>query len=103
MDNPEGWLYKLDINDAKKRIEWKDFPLTENIIDTKDEIGKMLDEHSFYFYIDDLSEEEQIILIARFIQDLKFDDIASLLDMPLSTLTAKYYRALVKIRKKIEK
>ncbi len=103
VDNPEGWLYKVAINDAKKRIERKAVPLTENIIDSKDDIGKMLDENSFYNYIDDLSEEEQIILIARFIQDLKFDDIAVLLDMPLSTLTAKYYRALAKIRKKIEK
>lgn len=103
IENPEGWLYKVAINEAKKRNELSVVPLVENIIDVKDEIGKILDEYSFYGYIDDLAEEERMILIARFIQDLKFDDIAILLDMPLSTLTTKYYRALVKIRKKIGK
>lgn len=103
VEHPEGWLYKISVNTAKNKLSREVLPLTENIVDTKDEIGKLLDEQAFYYYIEDLSEEEQAIFIARFIQDLKFDDIAVMLDIPLSTITARYYRALHKIKKKIEK
>lgn len=103
IDNPEGWLYKISINEAQKKIEKPTLPLNENIIDSKNRVDTILEVDSFRSYIANLTDEEQFIFIARFVQDMKFEDIAAALEMPLSSLTTKYYRALKKIKIKIEK
>lgn len=103
IDNLEGWLYKISANTAKKKKEEANLPLTESIIESKNEIDKFIEEDTFYSYLEDLTDDEQFIFIARFIQDMKFEDIAAIMEIPLSTLTTRYYRALNKIRLKIEK
>ena len=102
IDNPEGWIYKISVNTAKKKKEEANLPLTENIIETKNEVDKLIEEDTFYSYLEGLTDDEQFILIARFIQDMKFEDITATLEMPLSTLTSKYYRALNKIKQKLK-
>lgn len=103
IESPEGWLYKISVNLAKNRIERQVFPMDENIVDNNDETEQFIESDSFYRYIEDLSEEEQAIFVARFVQDMKFEDIAIMLELPLSSLTTKYYRALEKIKKKLKK
>lgn len=103
IENPEGWLYKISTNMAKKKKEEPILPLNEDIIETKNEIDRLIDEDVFYSYLKGLTDDEQFIFISRFIQDLKFEDIAAILEIPLSTLTTRYYRALNKIKQNIEK
>lgn len=103
IGNPEGWIYTISVNTAKNKVERETLPIDESIVDNKNEIANIIEEDTFYSYLIGLTEEEQTILVARFVQDMKFNEIADMLDMPLSSLTTKYYRALEKIKKRITK
>lgn len=48
-----------------------------------------------------LSEEEQEILVMHAVADMKHRQIAEVMDLPLSTVLAKYHRALKKLRKEM--
>lgn len=103
IDNPEGWLFTISVNAAKKKKEEDNLPLNESIIYSEKEVDKFIEEDAFYSYLEGLKDDEQFILIARFIQNMKFEDIAETLGTPLSTITTRYYRALNKIKLKLEK
>lgn len=103
IDNPEGWIYVITANTAKDSLRERNlFPLDENIAASKDEIQEVLDRNSFYWMIQDLSEIEQAIMIHKFVSGCTFQEIAATLDKPITTITSIYYRALEKIKKKVE-
>ena len=102
VENPEGWIYTISVNAAKNKIERETLPLHEDIASNQDDTGKLLSDDAFYEYISQLTEEERQIFIYRFIQDLKFSEIADRLQTPLSSVTSKYYRALKKIKEKLQ-
>ncbi len=104
MDNPEGWIYRITANTAKDTFrEREELSLNENITSNESEIQRIVDEDAFYWYIQDLSPEEQEILTRRMIARDTFQEIADETGKPLSTITSLYYRSLQKIKEKIEK
>ena len=104
IDNPDGFIYVMTVNTAKDKMRKRQLlPLDEETVWTDGEIEKVIDEHSFYFKIKDLSETEQTIMIYKFVLLYTFDEIADELRKPLSTVTSAYYRALDKIKRKEEK
>lgn len=103
ITNPEGWIYVITLNTAKDTLrERKLFPLNENILANDNEIQEIIDEHSFYWMINDLSEIEQAVMIQKFVMVYTFQEIAEELAKPLTTIMSIYYRALGKIKQKIE-
>lgn len=103
IDNPEGWIYIITANTAKDSLRERNlFSLDENIVAGEDEIEELLDRDSFYWMIKDLSEIEKTIMIHKFVSLYTFQEIAYELDKPLTTVTSIYYRALEKIKKKLE-
>lgn len=48
-----------------------------------------------------LSEEERQILVMHAVADMKHREISAVMELPLSTVLAKYHRALKKIRKEM--
>ncbi|WP_242953979.1 RNA polymerase sigma factor [Clostridium felsineum] len=50
-----------------------------------------------------LTYDYRIIIILRYYDDLSYDEIASILDMPLGTVKTKLYRAKNILRKSLEK
>lgn len=103
VENPESWLYKISVNTAKKKRDARAVPLDESIAEPQNAIDAWIEEDSFYSYLDGLTEEEQFILIARFVQDMKFEEIAAALELPLSTVSTKYYRTLNKIKQRMKR
>ena len=103
VDNPEGWIYIITVNTAKDVMrERYSFPLDEDIVAEDDKIQEIVDKHSFYWMIKDLSEMEQMVLIHKFALRYTFQDIADEKDKSLTTITSIYYRALEKIKKNLE-
>lgn len=103
IDNPEGWIYVITANTAKDSLrERNSFPLEEDIAASKDAIQEVLDRNSFYWMIQDLSEIEQAIMIHKFVSGCTFQEIAEVLEKPMTTVTSTYYRALDKIKKNVE-
>lgn len=103
VDNPEGWVYIITANTAKDAMrERYVLPLDENIVSDDDQIQEIIDRHSFYWMIKDLSEIEQTVMIHKFVSLYTFQEIADELEKPLTTITSIYYRALEKIKKNVE-
>ena len=103
VDNPEGWVYVITANTAKDSLRERNlFPLDENVVASEDQIQEVLDKHSFYWMIKDLSEIEQTVMIHKFVSLYTFQEIADELEKPLTTITSIYYRALEKIKKNVE-
>lgn len=103
VDNPEGLFYIITANTAKDAMrERYMLPLDENIVSEEDQIQEIIDKQSFYWMIQDLSEIEQTVMIRKFISKYTFQEIADEMEKPLTTITSIYYRALAKIKKRVE-
>lgn len=101
--NPEGWVYTVTANTAKQAMRDRYvLPLGEDIAVAKDSIQDVIDEQSFYWMIEDLSETEQTVMIHKFVANETFQEIAEGFGKPLTTITSVYYRAFGKIKKKLE-
>lgn len=48
--------------------------------------------------MDGLSTEERTLLILRFFEERSLEEIADIMEMPLSTVKSKLYRSLTKMR-----
>ena len=92
------WLYKICKNHClnllrrRKReneIEQDRPDITEPDLPMKLRLKKM---------IASLSDEYKEIIILRYYQDLKYDQIARLLDIPLSTVKIRLYRAKAELK-----
>ena len=102
--NPEGWLYVVARNCAKKENtdRW-DSELTEDMHPITNAFDKIEDDDSFSYLIRMLDEDEKEIMTLRVCADYTFETISDHMNKPLSTITSSYYRAKEKIKKYLKK
>ncbi len=104
IQNPSGWVYTITLNTAKNTFRTRrELPLDENVAASESNIQRMIDEDAFYWYLQGLAEEEQIILARKIIGRYTFQEIADDLGKPLPSITSTFYRSLDKIKAKLEK
>ena len=101
--SPMGWLLTIARNLALMKIrqsqrhveleqeEWDAIPAGETGLSSED---RQLLQHA----LATLGEEERKVVLLHAITGLKHREIASLLEMPLTTVLSKYHRALKKLR-----
>ncbi len=102
-----GWLRQIIMNccntwfSREQRERDKALRLARQQLDSMpagtSSTGKAGDE-GFAALVADLAPEERTILAFKFIEDLDFNEIASIVGMGLSATKMRYYRALEKIR-----
>lgn len=105
-DNPGGWLYRTIRNtalDKLKNTQKRWLPLEDNVQDNHDYYNAINGELVFSYCLRDLSELEHTVMVCKFINDMTFENIAKLLNKPIGSITAIYYRTLQKIKEKLEK
>lgn len=101
--NPDGWLYSITINCAKDKIKYeKTYDEIFDIAVSENQYEEFLDNDEFYNDISDLNEIEWQILIFKFISDLTLAQIAKIIKKSQGYVSATYYRALDKIKNKLE-
>lgn len=92
------WLIRILINTSldfikkNKKVISLNMDYMENVIDTKSQNHHtkiVLDEA-----LDKLNEKQKTVIILRYFEDMKLDDIASTLNTPVSTIKSILYRAL---------
>jgi len=92
------WLIRILINTSldfirkRKKMLSLDMDYMENVVDTKSEnhhTKLMLEEA-----LDKLNEKQKTVIILRYFEDMKLNDIASTLNTPVSTIKSILYRAL---------
>ena len=102
ISNPYGWLYTVSVNCAKDRV--KSGRVYEDIGDIPVEDGGIAaveNGESFAWLISGLDDTERQVVLLRIVEDMSFKEISSLFGRPLSSITSLYYRALNKIKEKL--
>lgn len=96
--NEASWLYSLTKNEALNYIrkQKNDMSLDElDYIAYEDrEFEKIIDKDTYNRMMEKLDKEEKEIVSLKILADMKFKDIAKLLNMPIGTVQWKYYTAL---------
>lgn len=97
-DNEASWLYSITKNETinymkklKKEVSIEDIDYVQ--YDDKD-LENIIDKDSYEKIMDKLDKAEKEIVSLKIIGNMKFRDIAQLLDMPMGTVQWKYYTAL---------
>lgn len=108
LKNPDGiksWFYKIVVHTAL------DFLRKSNkIVLTEDEIledigGSRSDNYEdtdLMSALDRLSDENKTIVVLRYFESMKLQDIASIMNIPESTVKTKLYSSLKKLRIELE-
>ena len=107
-----SWLYRVAINHCMdefrtKRYKMKSVEIDEGKIVMKDhpEIIFMKKEKSRQLerLVATLPEDERIIILLRYVNELSYQEISELVDMPLSTVRNKLHRAKKKMRETVKR
>jgi RNA polymerase sigma-70 factor (ECF subfamily) len=109
------WLYRIGYNVAITRIRRRRSTVS---IEGKDETGRLdfpdngpspadrLEKHEqaaqLMRAMDRLSEEHRSILVLREMEELDYDAIAEILDLPIGTVRSRLHRARTQLREQLE-
>lgn len=92
------WFYKILINTCidelrhtKRMLPTDPFEIPESVQLESIEIEQLMDLHEA---LNSLSPEDKTIVVLRYFEDLKLQDIAEILEMNLSTVKNKLYKSL---------
>ena len=105
-----SWLYRVAINHCmdgfrKKRYQQSEIdeemvvnPNHPEVIFLKKEKNRQLER-----LIATLPEDERLIILLRYMNELSYDEISEMVDIPLSTVRNKLHRAKKKMRKTVKR
>lgn len=100
------WFYRILINEClqyikkNKRTITCDLKEIEDVIEWKDDI--ISDGIDIYKAIQKLDNKYKTIIILRFFEDLKIEEIAKITKLNISTVKARLYKGLEILKKFIE-
>ena len=96
--NEASWLYSLTKNEALNYIRKQKNDMSLDELDyiayEEKEFEKIIDKDTYNRMMEKLDKEEKEIVSLKILADMKFKDIAKLLNMPIGTVQWKYYTAL---------
>lgn len=104
---PMAWIFTVESNVINRYFQLKsrnqvvnnDFVI-DTIADNNDESeNKSIENEYLNSILNELNEFEREVISLHIVSDLKFREIAKLLDKPLSTVLSKYNRAIRKLQK----
>jgi RNA polymerase sigma factor (sigma-70 family) len=103
-----SWIYRVAINHCldefrKKSYHIQKVELSENRLEnpTHPEVIFLKKEKSRQLerIVATLPEDERMIILLRYVNELSYDEISELLDTPVTTVRNKLHRAKMKMRK----
>ena len=105
LQNPEyaeSWVYRIMINEcflyyrARKHASYEE--LQEDLLSDLSYTTDPCEQLDLRQAIDALEEKDKALIILRFFEDMKLEEIAEILDENLSTVKSRLYRSLKKLR-----
>lgn len=96
------WLTRIVINTAidfikkNKKIVSMDMNVIENISDYGND--HILEKVAVKQALDNLNEKQKTVVILRYFEDMKLEEIANILEAPVSTIKSILYRALKEMK-----
>lgn len=111
LRNPDyftTWFMRIVINNAvtllgkRKNQIYLDDCLDEKELSIRDENEFSADRIDLYHAVDRLSPENKSLIVMRFYQDLKLEEIADIMQIPLSTVKSRLYKILKLLKADLE-
>ncbi len=106
-----GNLAKTELRKRKRRksvsisdmgFEDKEYELEDEMADTEQQANSALTERIIQKAIDELSPRFREVIILRDIQELSYEEIGSILHIPLGTVKSRVNRARLKLQSKLK-
>ena len=97
----DTWIYRIVINQCKTFLS-KNKQITDDISDVNISFNDKYENIDLKNALNALDNDEKTIIILRFFEDLKIEDIASVLDIKVNTVKSRLYRCLRKLESIME-
>lgn len=97
----DTWIYRIVINQCKTFLS-KNKQITDDISDVNISFNDKYENIDLKNALNALDDDEKAIIILRFFEDLKIEDIASVLDIKVNTVKSRLYRCLRKLESIME-
>lgn len=102
-----AWLYRITRDKAS--VQWRRRS-PEHLLDVSDLIGRPSQDSDFcpddaqeiHASLDDLTPEQREVLVLRFLEDMTYEQIATVTGCPLGTVRSRLYYAKSALRRAIE-
>jgi RNA polymerase sigma-70 factor, ECF subfamily len=104
VDLAKPWFYKILVNSAIDyiRVNKKYISLTEEELINEHEVHDIYPDIDLEKALDKLPKEYRIIIILRYFEDMKIEDIANVLSENTNTIKTRLYKGLRKLKIKIK-
>lgn len=97
----DTWIYRIVINQCKTFLS-KNKQITDDISDVNISFNDKYENIDLKNALNALDDDEKAIIILRFFEDLKIEDIANVLDIKVNTVKSRLYRCLRKLESIME-
>lgn len=107
LGKPMAWVFTVELNIINRYFQLKsrydvlnDETIIHDIVDeSNDSKNNEVQDEYLIMLLESLDEFEREVISLHLVSDLKFREIAEMLNKPLSTILSKYNRAIKKMRK----
>lgn len=100
------WVYRIMMNEIFSFLRQPRFESLEYIQEKRGSIGEAVEDFhtdiDLQQVLDALSPREKAIVMMKYFEDKKLEEIAEILDENISTVKSKLYRSLRKLRVRLE-
>lgn len=102
---PMAWIITIESNLINRHFQLKKrtINLDSDVLDSKasvDTLGLVIENRMVRELLDTLEEDERKIIVLHIVSNMKFREIAKVLNQPLSTVLSRYNRAIKKLKRK---
>lgn len=95
------WVYRIMINEIYRFLK-QPIPINrEEVLEGTSVTNQYMD-FDLREALDELPKEDKLVIMLRYFEDMKLEEIAKLQEEPLSTIKSRLYRGLKKMRIKLE-
>lgn len=95
------WVYRIMINEIYRFLK-QPIPINrEEVLEGTSVTNQYMD-FDLREVLDELPKEDKLVIMLRYFEDMKLEEIAKLQEEPLSTIKSRLYRGLKKMRIKLE-
>lgn len=109
LQNPQDleiWFYRILVNtcldDLRSKKRRSLFPISEELADDTDHHKAALLHEELWQLLNQLDDKTRTILVLRYFEEWKLQEIAELMKLPLSTVKTRLYKGLKELRIQIK-
>lgn len=98
----QTWIYRIMLNECFQCLKQSEFLSYEDVRENDgNQIGYVQDNYTdvdLERALDELPDKDKAVVILRYFEDKKLEEIADILDENLSTIKSRLYRSMKKLR-----